>query len=69
MLDNTIYDYNNSTYFKKYKMGRELKKVALNFKWEIGKLWSGYRTATKKEWKQMLDKDFVCHKEGNMIFI
>lgn len=23
-------------------MGRELKKVALNFQWEIGELWSGY---------------------------
>ena len=23
-------------------MGRELKRVALNFQWEIGKLWSGY---------------------------
>ena len=25
--------------------------------------------ATKEEWKEMLDQDFVCHKQGNMIFI
>lgn len=29
----------------------------------------GYKTATKEEWKQMLDDDCVVHKEGNMIFM
>lgn len=29
----------------------------------------GYNTATKEEWMKMLDSDFVCHKEGNMVFI
>jgi len=29
---------------------------------------ASYR-ATKEEWRQMLDSDFVSHKEGNMIFI
>lgn len=24
--------------------------------------------ASKEEWKQMLEKDFVCHKQGNAIF-
>lgn len=25
--------------------------------------------ASEAEWKQMLDRDFVCHQEGNIIFI
>lgn len=25
--------------------------------------------ATKEQWKEMLDKDFVSHKQGNVIFI
>ncbi len=29
----------------------------------------GSNIATKEKWKEMLDDDFVCHKEGNMIFI
>lgn len=29
----------------------------------------GRHTATKEKWKQMLDDDFVVHKEGNMVFI
>ena len=29
----------------------------------------GSKTATKEEWKQMLDDDFVVYKEGNMIFM
>ncbi len=29
----------------------------------------GSFTATKQEWKQMLDDGFVAHKEGNMIFM
>jgi len=29
---------------------------------------ANYR-ATKEEWKQMLDDNFVCHKHGNAIFI
>jgi len=27
-----------------------------------------YKTS-KKEWMEMLDEDFVCHKEGHMVFI
>jgi hypothetical protein len=29
----------------------------------------GSEKATKEEWMQMLDSNFVCHKEGNLIFI
>lgn len=29
----------------------------------------GSQTATKEEWLKMLNDDFVCHKEGNVIFI
>lgn len=29
-------------------MGRELKRVSLNFKWEIGELWSGYINPHKR---------------------
>lgn len=29
----------------------------------------GRSTATSTEWLNMLSEDFVCHKEGNMIFI
>ena len=29
----------------------------------------GYSKATKEEWFEMLKDDFVCHKEGNAIFI
>lgn len=25
-----------------YNMGRELKRIALNFKWPIGMIWKGY---------------------------
>ncbi len=29
----------------------------------------GKATATEQEWFDMLSEDFVCHKEGNMVFI
>jgi hypothetical protein len=29
----------------------------------------GRSKATKEEWSNMLNNDFVCHKEGNMVFI
>ena len=29
----------------------------------------GTSRATKEEWMQMLDDGFVCHQEGNMMFI
>lgn len=29
----------------------------------------GSHTASKEQWRKMLDDDFVCHKEGNMLFI
>jgi len=29
----------------------------------------GYKTATKEEWFSMLNSDFVCHREGNVVFI
>jgi hypothetical protein len=29
----------------------------------------GRHTATKEQWKTMLEKDRVCHREGNIIFI
>lgn len=29
----------------------------------------GSNTATKEEWMDMLKKDFVCYKQGNMVFI
>lgn len=28
----------------------------------------GFKTS-KEEWKEMLEKDFVCHKQGNAVFI
>ena len=36
---------------------------------EINATTFGRSKATKDKWKQMLDDDFVCHKEGNAIFI
>lgn len=30
-------------------MGRELKRVPLNFKWEIGKVWKGYECEWEPE--------------------
>lgn len=36
---------------------------------ETGATTFGSARATAKQWREMLDEDFVCHKEGNAVFI
>lgn len=108
-------------------MGRELKRVPLDFDWPLGKVWRGYvrpddieasetwtptdppigggyqlwettsegspkspvfatldelcawcetnattfgdNRATAEQWREMLDDGFVCHREGNVMFV
>jgi hypothetical protein len=45
----------------KKEMGRELKRVPLNFEWEIGKLWSGY--VNPHSWHKCLKCDGMGESE------
>ena len=55
-------------------MGRELKRVPLDFDWPQNKVWHGYlnpyhSTKCPDKWRSMLDDGFVAHVEGNAVFL
>lgn len=51
-------------------MGRELKRVPLDFDWPIGKIWDGYLPEKSKKkvpaWKGWKIKDSVCTECENL---